>query len=106
MTVLAVLPAVDSTGILTYTLTNTLAGTSTFDVQVRDSGGIANGGVDTSAVQTFTLTVNHVSTTTNLTLQNTPSVFGEPVTFMATVLPTAPSSSTPSGSVTTAAPCC
>ena len=30
-------------------------------VQVRDNGGIANGGVDTSAAQTFTITVTAVN---------------------------------------------
>jgi FG-GAP repeat len=32
-------------------------GTSTFTVRVRDSGGTANGGVDLSASQTFTITI-------------------------------------------------
>ena len=34
-----------------------MAGTSTFVVQVQDSGGTANGGVDTSVSQPFTITV-------------------------------------------------
>src|SRR5439155_781678 len=57
----AVLPAVDNAGNLTYTLNNNVSGTSTFDVQVQDNGGTANGGIDTSAPQTFTITVNLVN---------------------------------------------
>ena len=33
------------------------SGSSTFTVRVRDSGGTANGGVDTSPPQTFTITL-------------------------------------------------
>jgi subtilisin-like proprotein convertase family protein len=50
-------PAVDTSGNLTYTLAAGQSGTSTFTVVVQDNGGVANGGVDTSAAQTFTLTV-------------------------------------------------
>src|SRR5207249_2300565 len=32
-----------------------------FDVRVQDDGGTANGGVDTSAIQTFTITVTAVN---------------------------------------------
>jgi sugar lactone lactonase YvrE len=54
----AVPPAIASDGTLTYTPAPAAFGTATFDVQVHDSGGRANGGQDTSAVQTFTITVN------------------------------------------------
>ncbi|MCP4702457.1 MAG: hypothetical protein GY862_37200, partial [Gammaproteobacteria bacterium] len=49
-------PAVDASGNLSYT---PAAGTgaSSFDVSVQDNGGIANGGTDTSATQTFTITL-------------------------------------------------
>jgi hypothetical protein len=58
----AVLPKVSKTlGTLTYKLKPDAFGTTTIDVNVRDSGGAANGGVNTSAVQTFTLTVNGVN---------------------------------------------
>jgi Ca2+-binding RTX toxin-like protein len=46
---------------LTYTPAANAFGTSTFDVAVQDSGGTANGGVDTSTTQTFTITVNSVN---------------------------------------------
>ncbi|WP_449419696.1 DUF4347 domain-containing protein [Phormidium nigroviride] len=57
----AVSPAIDANGNLTYTPAADANGTSTFDVTVQDSGGTANGGVDTSAVQNFTITVNPVN---------------------------------------------
>ncbi|MEG5130457.1 DUF4347 domain-containing protein [Microcoleus sp. AT8-B1] len=54
-------PAIDANGNLTYTPAADAFGTSTFDVKVQDSGGTANSGVDTSAVQNFTITVNSVN---------------------------------------------
>jgi hypothetical protein len=50
-------PAVDASGVLTYTPKPGAHGTATIGVVVRDSGGTANGGVDTSAVRTFTIAV-------------------------------------------------
>ena len=50
-------PAVATNGTLTYTPAANTSGTSTFTVTVQDDGGTANGGVDTSAPQTFTITV-------------------------------------------------
>ncbi|MGZ8242458.1 tandem-95 repeat protein [Methylomagnum sp.] len=60
-------PAVDASGNLTYTLAANVSGSSTFDVKVQDDGGTANGGVDVSATQTFTLTVNAVNDTPSFT---------------------------------------
>lgn len=57
----SVQPAVDSTGSLTYTPAANANGTSNFTVTVRDNGGTANGGVDTSTAQTFVITVNPVN---------------------------------------------
>ncbi len=54
----AVPPAIDpATGTLTFTPTATGFGTATVTVRLADDGGTANGGVDTSAAQTFTITV-------------------------------------------------
>lgn len=53
----AVAPSVSTSGTLTYQLAANANGTTTFQVVVRDNGGTANGGVDTSAAKTFTLTV-------------------------------------------------
>lgn len=51
-------PAVSSTGTLTYTPAAGASGSATVTVQAKDNGGTANGGADTSAPQTFTITVN------------------------------------------------
>jgi len=57
----ATLPAIDASGNLTYTPAPDANGTSTFDVVVKDSGGIVDNGVDTSSVKNFTITVNPVN---------------------------------------------
>src|SRR5512132_429023 len=54
-------PAVSSTGTLTYTPAANANGSATVSVQIHDNGGTTNGGVDTSATQTFTITVNAVN---------------------------------------------
>jgi hypothetical protein len=53
-------PAISPAGVLTYTADPFASGTATVSVAVRDSGGTANGGQDTSAAQTFTITVNPI----------------------------------------------
>lgn len=53
----AVLPAIDATGRLTYTPAPGADGSATISIIAGDSGGITNGGVDTSANKTFTITV-------------------------------------------------
>ncbi|MDQ3931115.1 MAG: Ig-like domain-containing protein [Chloroflexota bacterium] len=52
-------PAVSSNGTLTFTPATGAVGTATVSVQIHDNGGTANGGVDTSAVQTFKINVNY-----------------------------------------------
>lgn len=54
-------PAVSTSGTLTYTPALNASGTSTFQLRVQDSGGTANGGVNLSDPQTFTITVNAVN---------------------------------------------
>ncbi|HWL35607.1 MAG TPA: Ig-like domain-containing protein [Frankiaceae bacterium] len=54
-------PAISPTGTLTYTSTANKYGTATVSVFISDNGGTANGGDDTSDVQTFTITVNAVN---------------------------------------------
>jgi hypothetical protein len=54
----AVQPAIDSSGTLTFQANNGADGVATVTVTLKDNGGTANGGVDTSAPQTFTLTVH------------------------------------------------
>jgi len=54
-------PAIDAAGTLTFTPTANTNGTANFIVQVRDNGGTLNGGVNTSAGKTFTITVGAVA---------------------------------------------
>ena len=55
------LPAIDASGTLTYTPAPDANGSATVTVKLKDDGGTANGGVDTSAAQTFTITVTAVN---------------------------------------------
>ncbi|MEG4634733.1 Ig-like domain-containing protein, partial [Microcoleus sp. AR_TQ3_B6] len=55
----SVLPAIDSLGQLTFTPLAGLIGTATINLTLRDNGGIANGGIDTSASQTFVINVTN-----------------------------------------------
>lgn len=54
-------PAVSSTGTLTYTPAANANGSATVSVSISDNGGTANGGSDTSTIQTFSITVNAVN---------------------------------------------
>ncbi|OGU73054.1 MAG: hypothetical protein A3H45_15770 [Ignavibacteria bacterium RIFCSPLOWO2_02_FULL_55_14] len=54
-------PAIAANGTLTYTPTPNTNGMATVTVKLHDNGGITNGGVDTSAAQTFTITVTPVA---------------------------------------------
>jgi len=54
-------PAIDpATGDLSFTPAADVFGEATVTISLSDDGGIANGGVDTSAEQTFTITVEEV----------------------------------------------
>ncbi|MCP4697312.1 MAG: hypothetical protein GY862_10735, partial [Gammaproteobacteria bacterium] len=54
-------PDVATDGTLTYTPDADANGDATVTISLKDNGGIANGGVDTSANQSFTITVNSVN---------------------------------------------
>src|SRR5205823_745921 len=54
-------PAVSAAGTLTYTQAANANGSATVTVKIHDDGGTANGGVDESATQSFTITVNSVN---------------------------------------------
>jgi hypothetical protein len=54
-------PSVAGDGTLTYTPAPDANGVATVSVVARDDGGTENGGVDTSAAATFTVTVNSVN---------------------------------------------
>ncbi len=60
-------------------------------------GGDANAGASTSAP--LSETVAKADTTTAITSSGSPAIFGQPVTFTATVSPVAPGAGTPTGSV-------
>jgi len=57
----SVQPAVNSSGTLTFTLAANANGSATITVEAQDSGGIANGGDDTSNPQTSSVTVTAVN---------------------------------------------
>jgi VCBS repeat-containing protein len=54
-------PAISSAGVLSFLTATDSSGSATVSVRAHDNGGTANGGVDTSAWQTFTVTVNGVN---------------------------------------------
>ena len=57
----ATAPAISATGTLTYTTAANQHGVATITVQLTDNGGTANGGVNQSATQQFTITVTPVN---------------------------------------------
>jgi uncharacterized repeat protein (TIGR01451 family) len=57
----SVQPAVDSSGNLTFTPAANAFGSAIVTVQLKDDGGTANGGTDTSAAQTFSITIAAVN---------------------------------------------
>jgi hypothetical protein len=88
----------DSTGVATLTgvPTSDAAGTATGAIYVTFAGGL---GFNTSAGP-GDLVVTQGTTTTALTSNTNPSVFGQSVTFTATVTPTLTGGTTPTGTVT------
>ena len=57
----SVAPAISSEGTLTYTPAANANGSATVSVKATDDGGTANGGLDTSATQSFKITVVSVN---------------------------------------------
>jgi VCBS repeat-containing protein len=57
----SVQPSIDASGNLTYTSAPDANGSATVTVTLQDNGGTANGGVDTSAPQMFTITITPVN---------------------------------------------
>lgn len=53
-------PTIAANGTLSYTPTANASGTATASVFLTDNGGTLNGGIDTSAMQTFTINVTPV----------------------------------------------
>jgi hypothetical protein len=50
-------PSIDSNGTLTYRSAPDASGSATVYLKAKDTGGTANGGMDASSVQSFTITV-------------------------------------------------
>ena len=67
-------PAISSAGVLTYTPAANANGTAMITITLSDNGGTANGGVDTSAPQTFTINVTSVNDAPSFTAANPPTV--------------------------------
>ncbi len=61
-------PTVSPTGVLTYTAVANTSGSATITLNIMDNGGTANGGIDTSATQTFDITVNSVNDVPSFTV--------------------------------------
>ncbi|HVA47458.1 MAG TPA: DUF4214 domain-containing protein [Pirellulales bacterium] len=70
-------PAIDASGNLTYTLNPNVFGTSTVTVTAENNGGAANGGVDASQPQTFTITANFVPQPPSFTSLTPKAVWNE-----------------------------
>ena len=61
-------PAIDQTGILTFTTAADEVGSALVDVQLMDDGGTANGGMDSSAVFQFSIDVIEVNDAPSFTI--------------------------------------
>jgi Calx-beta domain/Bacterial Ig domain/FG-GAP-like repeat len=60
-------PSISPDGTLTYKPAENLSGVAIVSVKLQDDGGINNSGVDTSAIQTFAITVNSINDTPTFT---------------------------------------
>jgi hypothetical protein len=92
----SVQPAIAANGTLTYTPAATGGGSAVVTVQLHDNGGVANGGVDTSAAQTFTISLPFPTTTTLSSPTVSPTTYGQAVVLNASVTS---SGGTPTGSM-------
>ncbi|HEX6085898.1 MAG TPA: tandem-95 repeat protein [Thermoanaerobaculia bacterium] len=79
----SVAPAVAADGTLTYTPAANASGSATITVIAKDDGGTANGGVDTSASQTFVITVNEVNDAPSFTAGGTVTVNEDSAAYSA-----------------------
>ena len=58
-------PAINSAGTLSYTPATNASGSAAITINLKDNGGTANGGVDTSPSQTFNITVTSAGSVIN-----------------------------------------
>lgn len=68
-------PSITSTGSLLFTPNANAFGTATVTVVLKDDGGTANGGIDQSGTETFTITVNPVNDEPTFTKGSDQSIF-------------------------------
>ncbi|GAB4118708.1 MAG: hypothetical protein Tsb0027_12300 [Wenzhouxiangellaceae bacterium] len=88
----AVQPAIAVDGALSYTLAADTTGSATVSVQVRDDGGVDNGGIDLSPVQTFTINVDaQAELSISKLVEPTTVLAGETVTWTVIVNNAGPS---------------
>jgi len=88
----AVQPAIAVDGALSYTLAADTTGSATVSVQVRDDGGVDNGGIDLSPLQTFTISVDaQAELSISKLVEPTTVLAGEAVTWTVTVSNAGPS---------------
>jgi hypothetical protein len=72
----SVQPSINATtGTLTFTSGSQLSGVANVRVRLGDNGGIANGGIDSSSVVNFTITVNPVNDVPSFTAGTDQSVY-------------------------------
>ncbi len=70
-------PSISATGVLTYQATANANGTASFSVVLQDDGSGTPPNVNTSAAQTFTITVNAVNDAPSFTLSGNPPAVDE-----------------------------
>jgi hypothetical protein len=75
----ATLPEIAANGDLTYTLANNFYDSVTISAVLKDNGGTANSGVDTSEVQTFTISVAAISNVKTMSLAQISAMSNEEV---------------------------
>ncbi len=96
-TLFTVQPAIDPSGTLTFTPRPDFSGVVTVTVQLHDNGGTANGGSDTSAPQTFTITLqvfNHAPSFTKGPNESATTLFPQSFPNWATNLSAGPGNET------------
>ena len=83
-------------GVATFTTSALAAGNHTITASY---GGDANFNSSTGSLTGNPQVVNKASSTTTMTSSQNPSLFGQPLTFTATLSPVAPATGTPTGTV-------
>ncbi len=87
-------PSVSPSGTLTFTPAPDAVGSAIVTLTVQDNGGTANGGIDTSPPQTFTITVTGVNDPPSFTKGINPTVLedagAQSITGWATAISTGP----------------